>query len=111
MHCLDTPVVTAPPLNRSVYEKTGTEQLDCGADGNAHDGKDIKYHWYKTYPTPAYEIKNSDGKDPEITIEDDGKRLKFVKPSRNLATIYFCAGQNQLGHGKPKGAYLNVTCK
>ena len=46
-----------------------------------------------------------------ILLENDGKRLKFVKPPRSLAMNYYCAGKNDLGIGDPKGAYLNITCK
>ncbi|XP_065663702.1 hemicentin-1 isoform X6 [Hydra vulgaris] len=97
------PVVVSPPLNRSIFEQVGTEEFNCDADGNS--GTTI-YKWYRDKPTPENEILFPT---PYILQENDGKRLKFVKPPRSIATNYYCAGKNDLGIGEAKGAYLNVT--
>ena len=100
--------MVSPPLNRTVYENVGTEQLDCDADGNAPDQKQPTYSWYKDFALSGYKLSTG-GKYPQIRIENNGKRLKFTAPPRSLATIYYCAASNQLGTGAPKGAYLKCS--
>ena len=81
--------------------------MDCNVDGNA--GKNV-YHWYKEKPEVWREI-TSGVTDKEIIIENQGTRLRFLKPPRTLALKYFCAATNDLGTGEAAGALLNVTCK
>ena len=38
-------------------------------------------------------------------------RLTITNVRRDLAGMYFCAGETILGRGKPRGAKLDVTCK
>ena len=104
---LDRPVVVNSPLNRTVLELIGNTFMDCNVDGNA--GKNV-YHWYKEKPEVWREI-TSGVTDKEIIIENQGTRLRFLKPPRTLALKYFCAATNDLGTGEAAGALLNVTCK
>ena len=44
-----------------------------------------------------------------IAITNNGKVLKFTRPERALAGWYYCAGSNNLGTGRAKGAWLDVS--
>jgi len=104
------PVVTNPPLNRTVFENTGTTEFNCFADGNAGD---TKYIWYQGRATPSNDISsllltNTDLA-KYVRIENNQKRLTFIKPPRKYGGWYYCAGENELGTGEAKGGLLNVT--
>lgn len=77
--------------------------MNCDAKGNPSTKN---YHWYKG-PQKVEITSNTE----HLIIENNGRRLRFVNPKRELATLYSCAGENIHGIGAPKGSYLTVTCK
>ena len=78
--------------------------MNCEARGNPPT---TGYTWYKGYPTRVEIKSNTDN----LIIENSGKRLRFINPTREMATMYSCQGRNKYGPGDPEGAYLIVTCK
>lgn len=100
------PVVTYLTPNRTVFERQGIEEFNCDVDGNPPNN--TKYHWYRGIFSTGQEIKQSN---QYIVLENGNKRLKFLKPLRSHADVYYCAGSNIHGIGNAKGTYLNVTYK
>ena len=89
-------------MNVTMFESTTqSEEMNCLVRGNPSDK--IKYRWYRQ----NVEIQTSTD---NLIIENDGKRLRFVKPTRDMATKYSCSGENIYGVGDRKGANLVVTC-
>ena len=79
---------------------TSSEEMNCKARGNPST---VTYTWYRQ----NVEIKSNTN---NLIIENGGARLRFVKPTREMATTYSCSGRNIYGPGDRKGAKLIVNC-
>eukprot|EP00111_Clytia_hemisphaerica_P007411 TCONS_00021549-protein len=99
---LHKPYILYKPFNTTVFESDGAKEMNCEARGNPPT---TGYTWYKGYPTRVEIKSNTDN----LIIENNGKRLRFINPTREMATMYSCQGRNKYGPGDPEGAYLIVT--
>ena len=84
-----------------MFESSSTsKEMNCFARGNPTE---VTYRWYRQNVEIQTSTKN-------LIIENGGKRLRFVTPTRAMATKYSCSGENIYGQGDRKGADLVVTC-
>lgn len=87
--------------NQTVVEDRDA-QFDCRTEAVPAA---FRYRWFKG----GNQIFNSG--DYTITTISDGQRLTVKRAKKNSAGQYSCDGENALGIGEKKSAYLLVNCK